>query len=70
MNVAEISQIITALSGVIEKGFNYAEANEQRRHKERMFELETSRFAVQAEADLKKAQAEEIRHRIQQDKNA
>lgn len=65
MNANELSQIVLALSNVIEKSFTLAEANAERRHKETMYSLETSRIVAQAEARLKNAQASEIESRIQ-----
>lgn len=61
----ELVQLVTALSGVIEKSFNFAENNAERRHKEAMYSLETSRIVAQAEARLKNAQASEIEARVQ-----
>jgi hypothetical protein len=68
MNANELNQIVLALSNVIEKSFALAEANAERRHKERMYELETNRLEAQASAHLKNAQAAEIEARISNSK--
>jgi hypothetical protein len=65
MNSNDLITVITALSGVIEKSFTFAEANAKRRHEETMYQLETNRIVAKAEAHLKDAQASEIEARLQ-----
>jgi len=57
MNISEFSNLVTALSGIIEKSFALAEANAERRHKENMFSLQTERVRVDADAEKLRAEA-------------
>lgn len=59
----EAAAFLTALSAVIEKGFDNADRKDQRRHEERVEQLKIQRLEAEARAEKLRAEAEQIRSR-------
>jgi len=60
----EAGAFLQVLSTVLEKAFDVAEKKEAGRHEERMEQLKISRLEAEAKADKLRAEADQIRSRV------